>query len=190
MCVHLRARARAPARAGALRISPRVCAADLLLWGPTPSAVCLRWRGRLPPLVFWVPRDGACCCCGGGGGGGGGLRKGDGIRRRGRGTAAALAHNFVNYGRFAREPDEVAGEDVEEDVRTRGPRRVLAFAPPVVPKGCHPASGLRMVRVHSRETAVMETRLPAGFTLEAVNFRNRSPEAVARHGPNGVVERR
>ncbi len=150
-----------------------------MLWGPTPSAVCLRWRGRLPPLLFWVPRD-ACC----------GLRKGDGLRRRGRGTVAALAHNFVNYGRFAREPDDAAREDVEEDVRTRGTRRVLPFVPPPAAKGRHAVSGLRLVKVHARVTVVMETRLPSGLTLEVVNFRNCSPEAVAKHGPNGVVERR
>ena len=101
-----------------------LCPVDLLRWGPTNTAVCLRVAGRLPPL-FRVARNSCCGCV-----------RGDGLRGRGRGIVAALAHNFVNYGTFSRDPDDVAKEDIDEAIRQLGPRRVMPFKPPLVDAVC------------------------------------------------------
>ncbi len=73
---------------------------------------------------------------------------------------------------------------------------MLRFAPPHPPRDAatgrrrHKRSGLVLAECHELVPVVLETRLPAGLTLAAVDFRNRSPKAVAKHGPDGVVERR
>lgn len=157
--------------------------ADILLWGPSPCAVCRRNAKRLPPLLFWVGRNATTCC-------GSNKKVGDGLRRRGRGTIGALAHNFLNYGTLSRDPAAAANEDIDEEMRLLEPRRVLPFVRPTNPKGYHQESGLRLQTVHAPVTVPMETRMPLAFTLEEIRFRNRSPEAVAAFGPGGKLERR
>ena len=152
---------------------------DVLLWGPIQFAVCLRNANRLPPLLFWVRRN-SCCGC----------KKGDGLRRRGRGTIGALAHNFLNYGVLSRDPVAAANEDIDEEMRLLEARRVLPFIDPTNPKGYHQESGLRLQTAHASITVPMETRMPLAFTLEEIQFHNKSPEAVATFGPGGKIERR